>query len=85
MFCHITENWRGRPLVSRDVIVQLIGSTTTRAGLTIRADLDTATDPTGLKVSNAELAAVHLEPADFHGEWNYTILPNAKPSAQVIT
>src|SRR3954454_11377294 len=85
MFCHITENWRGRPLVSREVIVQLIGSTTTRAGLTIRADLDTGTYPTGIKVSDAELAAVHLEPADFHGEWNYTIRPQGEPSAQVIT
>ena len=51
MFCHITENWRGRPLVSREVIVQLIGRTTTRAGLTIRADLDTGTYPTGLTQS----------------------------------
>jgi hypothetical protein len=83
MFCHITENWGGRPLVSREAIVQLIGSTTTRAGLTIRADLDTGTYPTGINVSDAEFAAVHLEPADFHGEWNCTILPQAKPSAQV--
>ncbi len=87
MFCHITENWRGRPRVSREVIVQLIGSTTTRAGLTIRADLDTGTDPTGIKVSDAQLAAVHLEPADFHGEWSqansrYTI-SSAKKSATI--
>src|SRR5215216_1566035 len=85
MFCHITENWRGRPLVSREVIVQLIGGTTTRAGLTIRADLDTGTYPTGIKASDAQLAAVHLEPADFHGEWNYTILPSTEISSQVIT
>ena len=85
MSCHITENWRGRPLVSREVIVQRIGSTTTRAGLTIRATLDTGSYPTGIKVTDAELAAVHLAPADFHGEWNYTILPQSDESDQVIT
>jgi Rhodopirellula transposase DDE domain len=85
MVCHITQNWRGRPLVSREVIVQRIGSTTTRAGLAIRADLDTGAYPTGINVSDAELAAVRLEPADFHGEWNYPILPHAAPIAPVIT
>jgi hypothetical protein len=75
MFCHITENWRGRPLVSHEVIVQLIGHTTTRAGLSIRAELDAQSYPTGIKVTDAELAAVRLEPADFHGEWNYIISP----------
>jgi hypothetical protein len=75
MFCHITENWRGRPLVSHEVIVQLIGHTTTRTGLSIRAELDVQSYPTGIKVSDAELAAVQLEPADFHGEWSYTISP----------
>jgi hypothetical protein len=75
MFCHITENWRGRPLVSREVIVQLIGHTTTGTGLSIRAELDPQSYPTGIKVTDAELAAVRLEPAAFHGEWNYSILP----------
>ena len=84
MFCHITENWRGRPLVSHEAVVQLIGSTTTRAGLTIRAGLDTGTYPTGIKVTDAELAAVQLAPADFHGDWNYTITPHAHALAQVI-
>src|SRR5215207_109486 len=84
MFCHITQNWRGRPLVSHEVIVRLIGSTTTRAGLTIRADLDTGTYPTGVKVTDVELAAVRLQPADFHGDWNYTIAPRAQSIAQVI-
>jgi len=84
MFCHITQNWRGRPLVSHEVIVRLIGSTTTRTGLTLRADLDTGTYPTGVKVTDAELAAVQLEPADFHGDWNYTIAPHESPFAQVI-
>src|SRR6266545_1124557 len=82
MFCHITENWRGRPLVSREAIVQLIGSTTTRTGLAIRATLDTGAYPTGIKVTDAELAAVRLEPAEFHGEWNYTISPQAEASTQ---
>ena len=84
MFCHITQNWRGRPLVSHEVIVRLIGSTTTRAGLTIRADLDPGTYPTGVKIPDAALAAVQLEPADFHGDWNYTIAPRHLPIAQVI-
>jgi hypothetical protein len=75
MFCHITQNWRGRPLVSHEVIVQLIGSTTTHTGLTVRAELDTNAYPTGVEVTDGELAAVHLLPADFHGEWNYTIAP----------
>jgi hypothetical protein len=84
MFCHITQNWRGRPLVSHEVIVRLIGSTTTQAGLTIRADLDPGTYPVGVKVTDAALAAVRLEPADFHGDWNYTIVPRQPPIAQVI-
>ena len=75
MFCHITQNWRGRPLITRETVVELIGNTTTRQGLQIRAELDTNFYPTGIKVSDAALAAVRLEPAEFHGEWNYTIRP----------
>ena len=75
MFCHITENWRGRPLRSLEVMVNLIGNTTTTTGLRIQAELDTNTYPTGLKVSDEELAAVRLTKATFHGEWNYTISP----------
>jgi hypothetical protein len=75
MFCHITENWRGRPLIDHETIVELIGNTTTEQGLQIRAALDTNVYPIGIKVSNAELAAVQLEPAAFHGDWNYTIRP----------
>jgi hypothetical protein len=70
LFCHITQNWRGRPLASLEVIVNLIGNTTTRTGLKVQAKLDSATYPTGVKVSDAELAAVQLEPAAFHGDWN---------------
>ena len=76
MFCHITENWRGKPLVSRAVIVSLIGSTTTRTGLRVKAELDTNLYATGVKVSDADLAAVKMKKDAFHGEWNYTIAPN---------
>ena len=75
MFCHITQNWRGRPLVSHEVIVNLIGSTKTRTGLEVRAAMDTAVYPTGVKVSPEELAAVQIVRDAFHGEWNYTVEP----------
>jgi hypothetical protein len=75
MFCHITENWRGKPLVSRAVIVNLIGSTKTRTGLTIKAELDVNTYPTGIKVSDEELTAVRIKKDKFHSDWNYTLLP----------
>jgi Rhodopirellula transposase DDE domain len=75
MFCHITKNWRGRPLISRAVVVSLIGNTTTKAGLQIHAELDTNAYPTGIKVTDEELAAVRIERDQFHGEWNYTISP----------
>jgi hypothetical protein len=78
MFCHITQNWRGRPLVSHEAILQLIGSTTTRKGLTIRAGLDRGEYPTGIKITKAELAAVQLTRAEFHGNWNYTISPRRR-------
>ena len=66
-------NWRGRPLVSHEVVVQLIGATTTRAGLTVNAKLNKKQYPTNVKVSAEEMASVNLEPHAFHGEWNYTI------------
>jgi hypothetical protein len=75
LFAHISMNWRGRPLVSHEVIVELIGATTTRTGLTVQAVRDTGSYPTKIKVSDDELAAVHLTPHAFHGEWNYTIAP----------
>jgi hypothetical protein len=76
MFCHITKNWRGKPLVSRAVVVNLIGNTKTKAGLQIQAELDTNAYPTGIEVSDEELAAVHIIRDVFHGEWNYTIAPH---------
>ena len=78
MFSHITQNWRGRPLVSHEVIVNLIANTTTRAGLTIRAELDRGTYPTGIKITDAELAALNVKHDRFHGDWNYLILPTRK-------
>ena len=75
MFCHITRNWRGRPLESLEVVVNLIASTTTTKGLRVRAAVDTDEYPTGIKVENATMAALHLTPDEFHGEWNYVIAP----------
>jgi hypothetical protein len=79
LFCHITKNWRGRPLVSQEVIVNLIAHTTTEAGLRVEAALDPTPYETGKKVSDEELAHVNLYPADFHGnDWNYMIKPRSK-------
>jgi hypothetical protein len=78
MFCHITQNWRGRPLVSHDVIVNLIANTTTQAGLKIRAELDRGIYPIGLKITDAELRGLNLKLAEFHGDWNDTLLPPRK-------
>lgn len=77
MFCHITQNWRGRPLVSREVVVNLIGNTTTTAGLRIQAQLDDRDYPAGVKVSDQALAALSLERDEFHGEWNYRLKPRS--------
>jgi hypothetical protein len=75
MFSFITQNWRGRPLASHEAIVNLIASTTTRAGLVVKAALDTEHYDTAIKVADAELARLRLTPLPFHGEWNYTIAP----------
>jgi hypothetical protein len=78
LFCHVTQNWRGKPLVSHDLIVKLIGSTTTATGLKVKAALDTDRYQSGIKVSNRELEAVKIMRDEFHGEWNYSISPNRK-------
>jgi len=78
MFCHITQNWRGRPLVSLEVVISLIGAVTTRKGLKIRAALDPAKYDLGKKVSDKDLAEVRIEQSEFQGAWNYSILPKAK-------
>jgi len=76
MFSFITHNWRGKPLVTLQTIVELIGHTSTRKGLKVRAALDTNTYPKGIEVSNQQLAQVRLQPHEFHGDWNYTIRPH---------
>ena len=75
LFCFITKNWRGRPLTSYQTIVNLIGSTTTKTGLTVRAALDTTQYETGIKITDQEFAHVNCKRAAFHGDWNYTIRP----------
>ena len=75
MFSHISMNWRGCPLISHEVVVNLIANTTTQQGLTIQAALDTGRYPTGIRVTDQELGQVKLKKAKFHGEWNYTIMP----------
>jgi hypothetical protein len=75
LFSHITMNWRGRPLTSHEVIVNAIAATTTRTGLTVRAELDPGTYDTGVKVSDEQMAGLPLDRHDWHGDWNYTLRP----------
>lgn len=75
LFSFITKNWRGKPLISYEVVVNLIASTTTETGLTVRCQLDSHSYQKGIKVSDKEFANIRLQKAEFHGEWNYTILP----------
>jgi hypothetical protein len=75
LFSHITMNWRGRPLTSHEVIVNTIAATTTRTGLTVRAGLDQGSYPEGVKVSDAQMAALPIDRHDWHGDWNYTLRP----------
>jgi len=75
LFCHITQNWRGTPLTSRLVVVELIAATTTKTGLTLRCELDTQLYPKGIKVSDEEMASLNIKRDEFHPEWNYTISP----------
>ena len=79
LFCHITQTWRGKPLTSRQTVVELIASTTTTTGLTVRCELDTRTYPKGIKVSDAEMASLNIKGDTFHPEWNYTISPRVPP------
>ena len=75
LFSFITQNWRGRPLVSYQAIVQLIAATTTDAGLKVQCEIDPNTYPAGVRVTDAEMDAINIQRHDFHGEWNYTISP----------
>lgn len=76
LFCHVTRNWRGQPLETYEIVVNLIGSTTTESGLKVHATLDADTYEKGRKVSKEEFAAINITAARFHGEWNYVIRPN---------
>jgi hypothetical protein len=75
LFAFITQNWRGKPLLTHEVVVQLIAATKTRKGLTVQCRLDPTVYDKGIKVSDAEMAKLNIRPADFHGEWNYTFTP----------
>ena len=75
MFSYITKNWRGKPLESHEVIVNLIGNTTTKTGLRIQAALDSRIYPTGSEVPDHIMEGLNMEKSEFHGEWNYRILP----------
>jgi hypothetical protein len=75
----LSQNWRAQPLVSYRVIVELISATTTKTDLTVRRELDTGLYPCGIVVSDAEIAALNIKRAEFHGEWNYIISPNTYP------
>ena len=79
LFSHISMNWRGRPLTSHEVVVDLIGATTTRTGLQVHAELDPGIYETKVKIGDEQMAAIALDRHDFHGEWNYTLHPEPRP------
>lgn len=85
LFSYISQNWRGKPLISHEVIVNLIAATTTKTGLAVCCQLDTQSYPKGTVVSDDELAQVNLQRDDFHGEWNYTILPRTRKVDTLIS
>lgn len=81
LFSHISMNWRGQPLISHEVIVNLIAATTTQKGLKVRASIDSKLYPKGIKVTDEEFTAIRIQRDDFHGEWNYSIIPSIKQTA----
>ena len=82
LFSFISQNWRGKPLISHAVIVKLITATRTKTGLKVKARLDTNSYPGGIKVRRADIEGVKLRPDSFHGDWNYTILPTTTSAAK---
>ena len=84
MFAFISQNWRGKPLVSYAVILNLIAATTTTTGLTVESYLDTDPYPAGQKVSDAQMATLHLTRDPFHGDWNYTLTPREPGGGEII-
>ena len=85
LFSFITQNWRAKPLVSYRAIVELIAATTTQTGLKVRCELDSNSYNNGIVVSDAEMAALNIKRADFHGEWNYSIAPSIKPVEATVS
>lgn len=81
LFSHISMNWRGQPLISHEAIVNLIAATTTQKGLKVRASIDSKLYPKGIKVTDEEFTAIRIQRDDFHGEWNYSIIPSIKQTA----
>ena len=77
LLCHITQNWRGKPLTSRLAVVELIAATTTKTGLKVRCEIDTPAYPKGIKITDAEMATLNIKGGAFHPEWNYAISPRA--------
>ena len=77
MFCHITQTWRAKPLISRLAVVELIAATTTKTGLTVQRELDENSYAKGIKVTDAEMATLNIETDPWHPEWNYTIKPRS--------
>ncbi len=82
LFSHISMNWRGRPLVSHEVVVKLIGATMTKTGLKVKAKLDKRKYPLKVKVSDEDMASLNIKPDKFHGEWNYTIEPRKNKASK---
>ena len=77
LFCHLSKNWRGRPLFDYTTVIELIGATTTKSGLRVNALLDEGEYPTG-KIMNAEMKVLNLEKSVWHGEWNYALVPQGQ-------
>ncbi len=84
LFSFITQNWRGKPLISHEVIVNLIAATTTRTGLKVQSALDTNTYPSGIRISDQQMRELSIRRDEFHGEWNYTILPRSPAQSDSI-
>src|SRR5206468_11795816 len=82
LFSQISTNWRGQPLTSHEIAVDLIGATTTREGLAVHAELDPGTYPQGIEVTDEELAALRIQHHRFHGEWNYTVQPTKRKTPE---
>ncbi len=83
-FSAITQNWRCKPLVNHEVIINLISATTTKNGLRVESQLDTNLYPKGIKISDKQMAEVQLRREEFHGDWNYSILPRSLEAGNVI-